>query len=122
MRALREEKRLSQGAVQKRTDLLRCYLARLEDGHTVPSIDTIQRIAEAVAVPLYQVFYEGGGALERPPLRNSRGVEDITCGISDEEAHFLRKLRPVLGRLSKRDWQLLLVLAGRMANHPTQAS
>ena len=38
LRALREEKQLSQGDIEKRTGLLRCYVSRVENGHTVPAI------------------------------------------------------------------------------------
>ena len=35
LRELRESKTLSQGDIEKRTGLLRCYISRLEKGHTV---------------------------------------------------------------------------------------
>ncbi len=72
LRALREERKLSQGAIEKRTGLLRCYLSRVENGHTVPSIQTIEKLARALELPLYRLFYEGKVPLElktlsRPP-------------------------------------------------------
>ena len=42
LRALREEKKFSQGDIEKRTGLLRCYISRVENGHTVPAIETVQ--------------------------------------------------------------------------------
>jgi len=59
LRALREEKHLSQGHIEKRTGLLRCYVSRLENGHTIPSIETLEKWARALEVPLYQIFYTG---------------------------------------------------------------
>src|SRR4051812_24036923 len=51
--ALREQKKFSQGDIEKRTGLLRCYLSRLENGHTVPAIETLEKMARALEVPLY---------------------------------------------------------------------
>src|SRR6195256_4502279 len=64
LRALREEKKLSQGDIEKRTGLLRCYVSRVENGHTVPAIETLEKMARALEVPLYQLFYDG----EEPPV------------------------------------------------------
>jgi transcriptional regulator with XRE-family HTH domain len=52
--SLREQKKLSQGDIEKRTGLLRCYIARVENGHTVPAIETLEKIARALEMPLYQ--------------------------------------------------------------------
>jgi transcriptional regulator with XRE-family HTH domain len=59
LRLLRAEKKLSQGELEKRTGLLRCYISRVECGHTVPSIETLEKFARALEVPMYQLFYEG---------------------------------------------------------------
>ncbi len=36
IRNFRLQKGMSQGDIEKRTGLLRCYLSRVENGHTVP--------------------------------------------------------------------------------------
>jgi transcriptional regulator with XRE-family HTH domain len=54
--SLREEKELSQGDIEKRTGLLRCYISRVENGHTVPAIETLEKIARALEMPLYQLM------------------------------------------------------------------
>jgi hypothetical protein len=36
LRAVREAKNLSQDDIEERTGLLRCYISRVENGHTVP--------------------------------------------------------------------------------------
>ena len=59
LRAVREEKELSQGDIEKRTGLLRCYISRVENGHTVPAIETLEKMARALEIPLYQLFYDG---------------------------------------------------------------
>jgi transcriptional regulator with XRE-family HTH domain len=46
LHVLREEKKLSQGDIEKHTGLLRCYISRVENGHTVPTIETLEKMAE----------------------------------------------------------------------------
>jgi len=60
---LRQSKKLSQGDIENRTGLLRCYISRVENGHTVPAIETLEKLARALEIPLYQLFYDG----EEPP-------------------------------------------------------
>ena len=54
LRTLREAKDLSQGDIEKRTGLLRCCLSRVENGHTVPSVETLEKFARALELPLYR--------------------------------------------------------------------
>jgi len=63
---LREEKKLSQGDIEDRSGLLRSYLSRVESGHTVPSLETLEKLAAALEIPLYQLMYEGNET-PRPP-------------------------------------------------------
>jgi transcriptional regulator with XRE-family HTH domain len=86
---LREQKNLSQGDVEKRTGLLRCYISRVENGHTVPAIETLEKMARALEVPLYQLFYDG----EEPPLLQNlpkrKGADEIVWGSSGKDARQL---------------------------------
>src|ERR1035441_568322 len=66
--ALRASKELSQGNIEKRTGLLRCYISRVENGHTIPSIETLERWASALEVEVYQLFFEGEGKPEPVPV------------------------------------------------------
>jgi transcriptional regulator with XRE-family HTH domain len=68
LKALREQKKLSQGDMEKRTGLLRCYISRVENGHTVPAIETMEKFTRAMGMSLYQIFYDG----EKPPATNLR--------------------------------------------------
>src|ERR1019366_5084000 len=61
IRNYRLQKGMSQGDIEKRTGLLRCYLSRVENGHTIPSLDTLSKIATAMDLPLAQFFHEGSG-------------------------------------------------------------
>ncbi len=57
IRQLRQRKGLSQGDIEKASGLLRCYISRVEHGHTMPSVATLERFATALNVPLYRLFY-----------------------------------------------------------------
>ena len=56
LKDLREQKKMSQGDVEKRTGLLRCYISRVENGHTVPSVETLEKMARALEIPTYRLF------------------------------------------------------------------
>ena len=80
IRLLRETKKLSQGDIEKRTGLLRCYISRVENGHTVPAIETLEKLARAMEVPLYQLFYDGEEPPELPNLPKRKSADDIAWG------------------------------------------
>jgi transcriptional regulator with XRE-family HTH domain len=115
LRALREEKQFSQGDIEKRTGLLRCYISRVENGHTVPAIETLEKMARALEVPLYQLFYDGEEPPELPKLPKRKTSDDIAWGSSGKNARFLSKFRRLLGRVDEGDRRLLLYMAQRMA-------
>jgi len=56
LRTLREGKKLSQGDIEKRTRLLRCYISRVENGHTVPTVETLEKMARALESDAVQTF------------------------------------------------------------------
>jgi transcriptional regulator with XRE-family HTH domain len=116
LRALREEKKLSQGDIEKRTGLLRCYISRVENGHTVPALETLEKLARALEVPLYQLFYEGEEPPELPNLLKRKTADDIAWGSAGKEARFLSRFRRLLGRIDEEDRRLLLFMAQKMAN------
>jgi transcriptional regulator with XRE-family HTH domain len=107
LRALREQKNLSQGHIEKRTGLLRCYVSRVENGHTVPSVSTLEKWARALDVPLYQIFYEG----ENPPTPQQGKAN----GLNRADARFLMQMRRALSHTKETDRQLLLAMAQKMA-------
>jgi transcriptional regulator with XRE-family HTH domain len=74
LRILREEKELSQGDVEKRTGLLRCCISRVENGHTVPAVETLEKFARALEIPLYQLFYEGRNRPEGSSASQAEGT------------------------------------------------
>jgi len=115
LRAMREEKQLSQGDIEKRTGLLRCYISRVENGHTVPAIETLEKMARALEVPMYRLFYDGEEPPKLPNLPKRKSSDDIAWGSSGKDARFLSKLRRLLGKAEEADRNLLLYLAQKMA-------
>ena len=115
LRALREEKKLSQGDIEKRTGLLRCYISRVENGHTVPAIETLEKLARALEVPLYQLFYDGEEPPELPNLPKRKTAEEVAWGSSGKEARFLTIFRRLLGGIDEGDRRLLLYMAQKLA-------
>ena len=115
LRALREEKKLSQGDVEKRTGLLRCYISRVENGHTVPAIETLEKMARSLEIPMYQLFYDGDEPPKLPNLPKRKTDEDL-WGNSGKDARFLSKLRRLLGKSDEQDRKLILQMAQKMAH------
>ena len=116
LRALREDKKLSQGDIEKRTGLLRCYISRVENGHTVPAIETLEKLARALEVPLYQLFYDGEEPPALPHLPKRRWSGEMAWGSAGKDARFLNKLRRLLGKAEEEDRKLILYMAQKMAN------
>jgi transcriptional regulator with XRE-family HTH domain len=115
LRTMREEKHFSQGDIEKKTGLLRCYISRVENGHTVPAIETLEKMARALEVPMYQLFYDGEEPPKLPNLPKRKSSDDIAWGSSGKDARFLSKLRRLLGKAEGADRKLLLYLAQKMA-------
>ena len=117
LRAIREEKKLSQGDIEKRTGLLRCYISRVENGHTVPAIETLEKMARALEVPLYQLFYDGEKPPPLPNLPSLRSPADIAWGSSGKDGRYLMKFRRQLSKMDESDRRLLLFMAQKMSRH-----
>jgi len=115
LRDMREQKKLSQGDIEKRTGLLRCYISRVENGHTVPAIETLEKLARAMEIPMYQWFYDGDEPPQLPNLPKRKSSDDIAWGSSGKDARYLSKLRRLLGRTDEGDRKLLLYMAQKMA-------
>ncbi len=116
IRALREAKKLSQGDIEQRCGLLRSYLSRVENGHTVPSVETLEKLARALEVPIYQLFYSGEEPPKLPNLPKRKTSAEIVWGSTKKEARFLNQFRRLMGRIEESDRRLLLYMAHRMAH------
>ena len=116
LRALREDKKLSQGDIEKRTGLLRCYISRVENGHTVPAIETLEKMARALEVPIYQLFYDGEEPPQLPNLLKRKSLDDNAWGSAGKEGRYLSKLRRLLSKTEEGNRKLILYMAQKMAN------
>lgn len=117
LRFLREEKGLSQGDVEKATGLLRCYISRIENGHTIPSLETLERFAACLDLPLYKLFYSGEGEPPTPNLLPRENLDELAAqpGKAGEEARFLLQFKNLLAKLGDPDRDVVLTLAKKLA-------
>ena len=113
LRALREEKKFSQGDVEKRTGLLRCYISRVENGHTVPAVETLEKFARALEIPMYQLFYDGENPPKLPKLL--KGKTGNEWGNKGRDAKMLAEFCRLFGRMEKEDLRMVLFMAEKMA-------
>jgi transcriptional regulator with XRE-family HTH domain len=104
IRNYRLQKGMSQGDIEKRTGLLRCYLSRVENGHTIPSLDTLAKIATAMEMPLAQFF---GGAQQNGGKAASH--------LSEDEVRFLTQIRRYSPSLNESDRKLVVAMVKKMA-------
>ena len=112
LKELRESKELSRGDIEKRTGLLRCYISRVENGHTFPAVATLEKMARALEVPMYRLFHDG----EAPAaLRKLKPPKDDEFGSTGGEADYLAKLRRLLTKMEPGDQNLLLHMAQKVA-------
>lgn len=111
LRQLREAKNLSQGDIEKRTGLLRCYVSRVENGHTVPALETLEKMARACEVRLYQLFYDGS---EEPPSESEESSQVDWASRGKGQRLFVKisRLAPTINESNR---SLLLYMAQKMA-------
>jgi transcriptional regulator with XRE-family HTH domain len=114
LRKLREEKKLSQGDIEHRTGLLRAYISRVEHGHVMPSIDTLEKLARALEIPLYRLFYDGDKPPDVPSFLARRSPNEKEWGSTGKDAKFLSKLRRLLAKTDDRNRMVILHMARKM--------
>ena len=107
IRSFRLQRGMSQGDIEKRTGLLRCYLSRVENGHTVPSLDTLQKIAGALDLALSQFFADGPYTAVKP--------EDHGLTLREDDIRFLTQVQRYSSPLSDGDRKLLLAMVRKFA-------
>jgi transcriptional regulator with XRE-family HTH domain len=110
IRNYRLQKGMSQGDIEKRTGLLRCYLSRVENGHTIPSLDTLAKIATAMDVTLAQFFHDGNG---------DSGAK-VPAQLAEEEVRFLTQIRRYSASLNDSDRKLVIAMIKKMASTVTR--
>lgn len=113
LREIREAKNMSQVEIAEATGLVQPYVSRVENGHTIPGVETLEKWASALKIPLYQILYDG----EEPPkpLKLSGNHHNELWGNSGRQLHDLKRLRGYLAKMNAQERELLMSLAGRMA-------
>lgn len=115
LRLLREARNLSQGDIEERTGLLRCYISRVENGHTVPAVKTLEKMAQALEVQLHELLYDG----DHPPALgvpvNRTGNPEKDWGTFGKDGRFFRKLQKYLARMNTRQRDALICFAQKIA-------
>lgn len=111
LKRFRAAKQLSQGDIEKRSGLRRCYISRVENGITVPSIKNLQKISNALEIPMYQLFLVD----DEPPLGltpRTNVTRDWTTTRSGLK--YMGRLTHALSQISDRNLEVLLATAGHM--------
>jgi transcriptional regulator with XRE-family HTH domain len=117
LKTLREQKKLSQGDIEKRTGLLRCYVSRVENEHTVPSVDTLEKLARALEVPMYRLFTD-----EEDVKKPNIPAEAVRRRpVHPKEERELRAFAKCLSRMGHEDRGLLIRVASKMAKRARTA-
>jgi len=120
LRSLREQKELSQSDMEKRTGLLRCYISRVENGHTVPAFETLEKWARALEMPLYQLMFDGDMPPALPLKGDGKGSAE--WGSVGKDARFLNKICRSLAEMREGDRQLLLSFAQNLTKKQTRTA
>ena len=120
LREIREAKKMSQVEISEATGLVQPYVSRVENGHTIPGVETLEKWASALKIPLYQILYDG----EEPPkpLKLSSNNSQELWGSSGRNSHDLKRLRHFLAKMNEEERELLMSLAGRMASRPRRGA
>jgi transcriptional regulator with XRE-family HTH domain len=112
LKDLRELKKMSQGDVEKRTGLLRCYISRVENGHTIPSVETLEKMARALEIPMYRLFTDDAH-VKKPniPEQKSR-----TRAVTTKQDRQIQSFAKLFSRMDDKKRGLLFHMASKMAN------
>ncbi len=116
LRALREAKKLSQGDIEQSSGLLRCYVSRVENGHTVPAIETLEKWARALGIPMYQLFYEGEAPPGIPDEIRLLGKSRNRKGPQSLGRRYMSEMQAYLTKLDRNDRALILHLTKKIVN------
>lgn len=90
IRKLRLERGLSQGDVEKRTGILRCYQSRIEHGKTSPGIDLLQKMATAFGVRVSEFL--PASEIQPSSVTLSQGEKEFLIAL----AHLTKKFTPAM--------------------------
>jgi transcriptional regulator with XRE-family HTH domain len=95
LRELREGKHLSQGDIGEKAGLLQCYVSRVERGRTIPNVETLEKFANVLGIPLYRLFTHGESVrMPKLLLTSSESARQTRRGEHFDDLHlFVNALR-----------------------------
>jgi transcriptional regulator with XRE-family HTH domain len=116
IKAERKARNLSQADLERRTGFPRCRISYLENGRAVPTIETLEKLSDALEIPLYQLLYDGSQPMQSfgavgPDRLNGNGRHAFN-GM----AQVLGELRQQLSKMDEEDQKLLLFIARKIAS------
>jgi len=115
LRALREEKKFSQAEVEDRMGLLRCYISLVENGHTVPAAETLEKLARALEVPMHQLFYDGENPPKLPNRPKGKTANGTEWGSKGNDAHMPNQFCRFFGRMNREELTMVMFMARKSA-------
>jgi transcriptional regulator with XRE-family HTH domain len=114
LRQIREHKNLSQGDIEHKTGLLRCYISRVENGHTVPSIETLEKLAKALEISMGQLF-AGDGKEPKPLVLPAASPAAKSARLDRTTQNGLRRLTDAFVQMGKGEKVILIGIAQKLA-------
>jgi transcriptional regulator with XRE-family HTH domain len=122
LRAERRARNLSQADLERRTGLARCRISWLEHGRAVPTIETLEKIADALEIPVYRLLYDGDDAAQAMQRSGEAAANGNRRRSRKNEVQMLRELREQVSRMREDDRRLLLFIARKMAGRVPRGS
>ena len=105
-----------------RSGLARCRISWLENGRAVPTIETLEKISDALQIPVYRLLYDGDDAAQSPRMSGKLPTNGNRRLNRKNEVRLLRQLREQVSRMREDDQHLLLFIARKMAGRVRRRS
>jgi transcriptional regulator with XRE-family HTH domain len=120
--AERKARKFSQADLERRCGLARCRISWLEHGRAVPTIQTLERIADALEIPAYRLLYDGNDPAQAVQSSGKAAANGDTRHTRKNRIRLLRELREQVSRMREDDQHLLLFIARKMAGRVPRGS
>lgn len=104
IRTIRKQRKLTQGQLAERIDRTVFAVSQLERGLSLPSFETLERLSQALDVPVRDFFDQAAREAEGSPRRSRlmTGSIDLLRHLSDDELEVAAQLIQVIHASSKR--------------------
>jgi transcriptional regulator with XRE-family HTH domain len=125
LRELRKQKKLTRVDIEQRVGVSRSCVSRIENGETLPGIETLEKLARVLGAPLYRFFYNGN--LPPNPSNSSnqksrKNGGDILWGSKGKERELLFQFYHLFGRMKESDRKRLFFIAQKLAPSELRSS